>query len=119
MSAGNPTPSPLRFRICGVNMFRPSFLSVLAFVAVALAAPSLLLEVSGPSNVHGVDNLNITTTVKNAGDEVVRLLNHPRGPLSDLPTDMFTITNRHGLSPDFVGITVSDVVLDGWVKNAR
>ncbi|PIL27296.1 hypothetical protein GSI_10443 [Ganoderma sinense ZZ0214-1] len=87
-------------------MFRLSFLSVLTFVAAALATPSLLLEVSGPSNVYGVDSFNITTTVKNAGDEVVRLLNHPRGPLSDLPTDMFTITNRHGLSPDFVGITV-------------
>ena len=91
-------------------MFRLSFLSVLAFVAAALATPSLILEVSGPSTVYGVDSFNITTTVKNAGDEVVQLLNHPRGPLSDLPTDMFTITNRHGRSPDFVGVTVSAVV---------
>ncbi|EJF58984.1 metalloprotease [Dichomitus squalens] len=76
-------------------MLRLAFLSLLTVIAT----------VSGPSNVYAIDNFNITTTVKNTGDEVVRLLNHPRGPLSDLPTDSFTITNRHGLSPDFVGIS--------------
>ncbi|TBU24125.1 metalloprotease [Dichomitus squalens] len=86
-------------------MFPLAFLSLLTVVATVIATPSLLLEVSGPSTVYGIDNFNITTTVTNAGNEAVRLLNHPRGPLSNLPTDMFTITNRHGFSPDFVGIS--------------
>ncbi|KAI1783034.1 metalloprotease [Ganoderma leucocontextum] len=85
-------------------MLRGPFLSIAAFIAAAVATPSLVLEVSGPSTIYSVDSFNITTTVRNAGDQAVMLLNHPRGPLSDLPTDMFTITNRHGLSPDFVGI---------------
>ena len=88
------------------------FLSVAAFVAAAVATPTLVLEVLGPATVIGVDELNITTTLKNVGDAAVKLLHHPQGPLSDLPTDMFAFTNRHGLSPDFVGISVSDTVAD-------
>ncbi|KAI0634938.1 Metalloprotease [Trametes polyzona] len=76
------------------------------FLADALATPSILLQVSGPSSIVDVDNLKILTTLTNTGDEPLRLLNDPRSPLSDLPTDTFTITNPHGTSPDFTGIAV-------------
>ncbi|OSD07760.1 Metalloprotease [Trametes coccinea BRFM310] len=70
----------------------------------ALAAPGLLLQVSGPSAVHNVDNFKIITTVTNIGDESLKLLNDPHSPLSDLPTDLFDIVNVNGTSPDFIGI---------------
>ncbi|OJT06442.1 Peptidyl-Lys metalloendopeptidase [Trametes pubescens] len=74
-----------------------------------LAAPSVLLQVSGPSSVVDIGNLKVVTTVTNTGDEPLKLLNDPRSPLSDLPTDTFTITNPHGTSPDFIGIAVKYV----------
>lgn len=102
-----------------INMLLGSFLPITAFIAAAIAAPTLLLEVSGPPIVNSIDRLNITTTVRNVGDEAVKLLNHPRSPLSDLPTDMFAITNRHGLSPDFVGIGVSHLFSNAGLDSVR
>ncbi|KAI9058081.1 Metalloprotease [Trametes sanguinea] len=88
--------------------------SALLLLAIAsargvLAAPSLLLQVSGPSTVHDVDNFKIITTVTNTGDEPLKLLNDPHSPLSDLPTDLFDIVNVNGTSPDFIGIEVKYV----------
>ena len=100
-------------------MLPRSFLPIAAFITAAIATPTLLLEVSGPSTVNSIDRLNITTTVRNVGDEAVKLLNHPRSPLSDLPTDMFTITNRHGFSPDFIGISVSHLSSNAGLNSAR
>ncbi|KAI0646097.1 Metalloprotease [Trametes meyenii] len=84
-------------------------LLVLASAVSALADASLLLQVSGPSTVSDVDNLRVTATVTNTGDVPLKLLNDPYSPLSDLPTDIFTITNPHGTNPDFVGIEVKYV----------
>ncbi|KAL7284359.1 hypothetical protein ACG7TL_001648 [Trametes sanguinea] len=75
----------------------------------ALAAPGLLLQVSGPSAVHDVDNFKIITTVTNIGDEALKLLNDPHSPLSDLPTDLFDIVNVNGTSPDFIGIEARQI----------
>ncbi|KAI0367162.1 Metalloprotease [Pilatotrama ljubarskyi] len=86
-------------------------LLILASSAGALAGPGLLLQVYGPSSVQKVEDLKIITTVTNTGDESLKLLNDPRSPLSDLPTDHFAITNHwhHGTSPDFIGIATKYV----------
>lgn len=85
-----------------------ALLLCMAAVVRTLAAPSVLLQVSGPSSVVDIGNLKVVTTVTNTGEEPLKLLNDPRSPLSDLPTDKFTITNPHGTSPDFIGIAVSN-----------
>ncbi|KAL1938814.1 hypothetical protein VTO73DRAFT_11194 [Trametes versicolor] len=83
-----------------------ALLLCVAAIVGTLAAPSVLLQVSGPSSVVDIGNLKVVTTVTNTGEEPLKLLNDPRSPLSDLPTDKFTITNLHGTSPDFIGIAV-------------
>ncbi|KAI0353361.1 Metalloprotease [Trametes cingulata] len=87
----------------------PTLLLLLSSVAGALAAPGLFLQVHGPSSVQDIGDLKVTTTLTNTGDEHLNLLNDPRSPLSDLPTDRFTIVNHHGTSPDFVGIAAKYV----------
>ncbi|KAH9896620.1 Metalloprotease [Cubamyces lactineus] len=85
----------------------PLVVFVLAAAAAStLAAPGLLLQVSEASPDHGVDSLKVLTTIQNTGDVPLELLNDPYSPLSDLPTNMFTIVNKRGISPDFVGIEV-------------
>ncbi|KAI0764003.1 Metalloprotease [Trametes elegans] len=83
-----------------------ALLLILGSAGGCLAAPSAFLQLSAPPSMHGVDNFKITTTITNTGNETLRLLNDPRSPLSDLPTNLFTITNPHGTSPDFIGIEV-------------
>jgi peptidyl-Lys metalloendopeptidase len=47
--------------------------------------------------------------VTNIGDEALKLLNDPRGPLNKMPTDTFAIQNPAGKQPNFVGIKVKYV----------
>ncbi|KAJ8456167.1 hypothetical protein ONZ51_g12244 [Trametes cubensis] len=83
----------------------PSIVLILAATAAStFAAPSLLLQLSGTSPGYETDSLKVLTTIRNTGDVPLELLNDPYSPLSDLPTDMFTIVNAHGIRPDFVGI---------------
>jgi len=63
-----------------------------------------LTEHIGPESVNAVDKLQVLTTITNTGDEKVKVLNDPYGPLSPLPTDTFTITNASGAKPAFTGI---------------
>ncbi|KAI0746533.1 hypothetical protein C8Q80DRAFT_1105942 [Daedaleopsis nitida] len=87
-----------------------SLASFLSLATVVYAAPSLVLQLSGSSLVGGRDDFKVITTATNAGHESVKLLNDPRSPLSDLPTDVFTIRHiEHGKKPDFVGIHVKYV----------
>jgi peptidyl-Lys metalloendopeptidase len=42
--------------------------------------------------------------VKNTGDEPLKLLKDPKGPLSPLPADTFDVTGPNGKSPKFIGL---------------
>ncbi|RXW21512.1 hypothetical protein EST38_g4321 [Candolleomyces aberdarensis] len=80
-----------------------------AFVALAsalsaAAAPSISLAVEGAEAITSADSFQVTTVITNTGDETVKLLNDPAGPLSKLPTDTFYITNSKGSSAVFGGI---------------
>ncbi|THU90098.1 peptidyl-Lys metalloendopeptidase [Dendrothele bispora CBS 962.96] len=81
-----------------------------ALVALCLSAISvsadLTLKVSGPEAAAGVDNLKITTTFTNTGDEALHLLNDPRSPLTSTATDSFRITSSSGASPAFKGLKI-------------
>lgn len=84
--------------------------ALVALVASAVAvsaAPGLTLRLSGADKVDGVDNLKIIATVTNTGDETLKLLNDPRGPLNKLPTESFLIGHDGtGATPAFTGVKV-------------
>ncbi|KAL1951282.1 hypothetical protein VTO73DRAFT_431 [Trametes versicolor] len=85
-------------------------LVALAASAVAVSAErGLSLKVSGPEAVDGVDNLKVTTTLVNTGDETLKLLNDPRGALHTLPANTFDIVADSGASPSFTGVKVKYV----------
>jgi peptidyl-Lys metalloendopeptidase len=88
----------------------PLCTSLVVFVASAIvvfAAPSLTVKASTFNvNVDGLENLEVTTTVFNAGDETLRLLNDPRGVLDPFPENTFRITNAVGSPPLFNGAKV-------------
>ncbi|OBZ77844.1 Peptidyl-Lys metalloendopeptidase [Grifola frondosa] len=65
--------------------------------------PRVVLQITGPTSIHDVQNLKVVTTVVNSGDETLKLLNVPESVLSRVPTDLFAIANRYGESPVFVG----------------
>ena len=93
-------------------MFTTSLRSALvALVASALAvsaAPGLTLTLAGAEKVNGIDNLKITATLVNTGDETLTLLNDPRGPLSKMPTETFLIEHEaSGATPAFTGVKVN------------
>ena len=97
-------------------MFSNSLRTALVALAIAASAASgapaaagttsLKLTMAGPGAVNGVENLKVVTTLTNAGDETVKLLNHPSSILGTLPGDTFTITNDAGATPDFIGARV-------------
>lgn len=60
----------------------------------------------GPAEVDSVDHLQVVVTVTNIGDETLKVLNDPRGPLSTRPTDTFSITSTTGATSVFTGIKV-------------
>ena len=64
---------------------------------------------SGPEAVDSVEHLKIVATVTNTGDETLKVLNDPHGPLNKLPTDTFVITNANGAQPSFTGIKLKYV----------
>lgn len=61
----------------------------------------------GPESVTDVENLKVLTNLTNTGDENLKILNDPRGPLSKMRTHTFAITGSSGSSPKFTGIFVS------------
>ncbi|TFK74717.1 deuterolysin M35 metalloprotease [Pluteus cervinus] len=87
------------------------FVSMYAVVIYLLVSPTtvsalsqLSLGISGPPFVDGIDKLRLTTTLTNTGDETLRVVNDPRSPLSNIPTDTFNIQNAEGAKPEFIGI---------------
>lgn len=90
-----------------VPLARSSLLVLLGSVWSASAAPGLSLKLSGAQKVSGVSNLKVTATVTNTGDDILKLLNDPRGPLSKFPTETFEIAHQDtGASPTFTGVKV-------------
>lgn len=51
-----------------------------------------------------LEDFRVLATVTNMGDKAMNILNDPRGPLSDFPTDTFKITDRNGTQPRFKGV---------------
>ena len=97
-----------------ITMFSPSLRTCLvALVACAVAvsaAPGLTVKTSGPNIlVDGLENLRVTTTITNTGDETLKLLNDPRGTLSPFPENTFSITDATGSRPSFNGAKVDRV----------
>lgn len=79
------------------------------FARKYLAKTVLMYHVSGPSSVSSVASLKLTTTLTNTGDETLKILNDPRGPLNKLPTDTFAISTGSGATPSFTGMKLKYV----------
>ena len=62
-------------------------------------------------HVHGLDNLKVTATIFNTGDETLKLLNDPRGVLDSFPENSFSITDATGSRPEFDGAKVCKSVV--------
>ncbi|TFK98814.1 hypothetical protein BDV98DRAFT_657759 [Pterulicium gracile] len=77
--------------------------AALAFASTVAAAPGLRISVSAPASVNGVQDLKLSTTLTNTGDEILRVLNDPESILDDLDTDTFSITSSSGSHPSFTG----------------
>ncbi|KAL0566820.1 hypothetical protein V5O48_015184 [Marasmius crinis-equi] len=71
--------------------------------------PGLSLAVHGPAEVDGVHNLKVTATLTNTGNETLKLLNDPRGPLSHIATNTFSILSSSGSKPNFNGVKLKYV----------
>jgi peptidyl-Lys metalloendopeptidase len=54
--------------------------------------------------MDSVEHLKIVSTVTNTGDETLKVLNDPRGPLNKLPT-----ADAKGAQPSFTGIELKYV----------
>ena len=87
---------------------RASLVTLVAFAVAVSATPGLTLKTSTPDvYINGLENLKVTTTITNSGDETLKLLNDPRGVLNSFPENSFTITDTSGSSPSFVGARVN------------
>ncbi|TFK72453.1 peptidyl-Lys metalloendopeptidase [Pluteus cervinus] len=80
-----------------------ALLTVVSSAICASATRGLSLKVTGPTAVDGASNFKVITEMTNTGDEHMKLINDPRTPLSDIPTNTFHITNANNISPDFAG----------------
>ena len=58
----------------------------------------------GPTSVASVEDLKVNTVLTNNGDETIKVLKDPLGPLSQLPAETFTIESEGGAQPAFMGI---------------
>lgn len=86
------------------SSLKTSLLTVALSALVASATPALELKVTGPSEVTDATNMKVTTTVKNTGDETLKLLNDPRGVLNKFPAESFAIQHDStNVSPGFIG----------------
>lgn len=79
-------------------------LALALFAAAVSAGPALSVSLTGAPSVTTRANSVVVATVTNTGDEVVKVLNHPRTMLSKLPTDIFAISSDEGNAPRFHGV---------------
>ena len=85
-----------------------SLVALVASAVAVFAAPGLTVKTSTSNvNVDGLENLKVTTTVINTGDETLKLLNDPRGVLNSFPENTFSITDGAGSRPLFKGAKVN------------
>ena len=107
-------------RLTSFEMFsstlRATLIALAASAVAVSAAPGLSLKVSGAEAVDGVQNLKVSTTITNTGDETLKLINDPRGVLNTLPSNSCAISTDSGASPSFVGAKVK-YALDKAAKN--
>jgi len=90
------------------SSIRASLVALVASAVAVSATPGLSLKISTPSvDVDGLENLKVTTTITNTGDETLKLLNDPRGVLDSFPENSFTITDASGSRPLFTGAKVN------------
>ncbi|KAF9554855.1 zincin [Agrocybe pediades] len=97
--------TPLQ-RLCSVAL-----VLALSSYAAALATTkpheySLSLSLSGPEYVEKIQDLKIVTTITNTGSGTLHVLEDPNTVLSDAPAEKFSVVNRMGESPSFMGISV-------------
>ena len=97
----------------------PLFSSLVALVASAVAvsaAPALSVWTwTFNADVYGLENLEVTTTIVNTGDETLKLLHDPHGVLDNFPENSFSITDAAGSRPSFVGARVNHAF--GYLQN--
>ena len=99
------------------SSLRASLIALVASAVVVAAAPGLTVKTStSNAKVNGLENLKVTTTVTNSGDQTLKLLNDPRGVLNTFPEDSFSITCASGNSPAFNGAKVNPCV---WLLGER
>ncbi|KAG8753788.1 hypothetical protein FRC12_011414 [Ceratobasidium sp. 428] len=80
---------------------------VLSIAMVASADRSVSLKLTTSSAViTDVDNFRVVANVSNTGSETLRLLRDPRSPLSQAPTESFSVINSKGARAVFSGIRV-------------
>ena len=77
---------------------------------VSLSKICMFIYSPGSQAVDSVEDLKIVATITNTGDETLKVLNDPRGPLNNLPTDTFVITDAKGSQPLFTGIKLKYVL---------
>lgn len=71
------------------------------------AAPGLELSLSGADSVRDVDNFSVVATIKNTGDQALKLYKTPFSALSSFPANTFTVTSAtDGTTAKFVGAKV-------------
>ncbi|KAF8815718.1 zincin [Phlegmacium glaucopus] len=89
--------------------FRNVLLTLLMVFSATSATSFLALHLSGPDIVTAVEDVRVVATIINTGNETLKILNDPRGPLSTLPTNTVTITHEKGVQAYFTGIKVKYV----------
>ncbi|KAK7695330.1 hypothetical protein QCA50_002521 [Cerrena zonata] len=86
---------------------RSALVALVASAIAVTATPGLTLKVSGPEAVDGVESFKVAATVTNTGDETLKILNNPLSPLSQMPTETFSIAHEDtGAAPKFSGMKV-------------
>ena len=89
------------------SSLRASLVALVASAVAVSAAPGLVIKTPTSSlDVGGLENLKVTTTVINTGDETLKLLNDPRGVLNSFSENSFSITDAAGSRPLFKGAKV-------------
>ncbi|THH21152.1 hypothetical protein EW146_g365 [Bondarzewia mesenterica] len=84
--------------------------SLLLSALGASAAPGLSLSVSTPDTVVDVDNLKVTTILKNTGDESIKVFaQESESVISTYQTNSFAISSESGAVPSFTGVKVKYV----------
>ena len=90
------------------HSLRNLLIALVASTTAVSAAPGLTVRTSTTNaEVDGLENLKVTTTVTNTGDEILKLLNDPCGVLSPFPENSFRITDSVGSRPLFSGAKVN------------